>query len=456
MNSFSLERVHDDINYITDHVTKNMHDLEISDLNFGMFPRDQEICKHLANNLKENNFPHTIHVTTGKNQKEKIIQAIKILPDAIRLCMSVQSMDQEVLANIKRDNISVDQMLALAPAIKNAGLDTTSEVILGLPGESYKSHLKTLGDLMQAKMDHILTYSCMMLIGSEMATPKEREKWGLKTKFRLLVNDFVKLGNNKKILEIEEIVISSDTLPFDDYLRCREVDFIIYVTNSIPVFKPLLKLLREHDVELIKLFSKMTNNTTNFPNIKKIFDQLKQLSKDELWDSPEELESHYQNETEFQKLLDNESAFNIMYYCTGQVISNKFDEWVEYVHMIAHDLLKETKKFDKELENQFLEVKNYCKGISYNIFEDDRLNDNPEYDFNYDIITWLKNEQESSLNNYKLHEPSKINFYFTKEQFDQVQNNLNSHGKNILPWINTRKGGGFIDLLQDLWRNPSQ
>ena len=40
--------------------------------------------------------------------------------------MSVQSMDTEVLKNIRRGNISVDEMMGLAPAIKTSGLSTTS------------------------------------------------------------------------------------------------------------------------------------------------------------------------------------------------------------------------------------------------------------------------------------------------------------------------------------------
>ncbi len=454
VNSFSLERVYADIDYISNHVTKKMHDLEISDLNFGMYPRDREICEYLAQKKNENDFPHDIHVSTGKNQKEKIIQAIKILESSIRLYMSVQSMDQEVLTNIKRDNISVNQMLALAPAIKNSGLDTTCEVILGLPGESYKSHLQTLGDLLHAKMDHILTYSCMVLIGSEIATPQEREKWGLKTKFRILVKDFAKLSNGKKVIEIEEIVVSSNTLSFNDYLRCREVDFTIYAINNIPVFQPILKLLNEHDVELIQLFSRITDNAINFPNIKKIFNRFRQLTKDELWNSPEELEAHYKDEAEFQKLLNGESALNIMYYYTGQLLSENFEEWVEYVNMIAHELLKETKNFDDMLEKQFLEVNSFCKGMSHNILGNDSLTDNPEYDFEYDIINWLKDTNNSSLRNFKLSTLSRINFCLSDEQFEQIQNNLNSYGKIISSWAPERKGGGFVEVIKNLWRNP--
>ena len=452
VNSFSIERVRADIKYIADHVTKKMHDLEISDLNFGMYPRDLEICDYLAEIKKEYDFPYDIHVTTGKNNKERIIEGIKRLDGAIRLCMSVQSMDQQVLSNIRRSNISVEQMLALSPAIKNSGLDTTSEVILGLPGEGFKSHLQTLRDLLRAKMDHILTYSCMMLIGSELETPVQRKKWDIKTKFRILVRDFAKLSNGKKVIEIEEIVVGSNSMTFEDYLRCRELDFAIYVINTIPIFKPLLKFLREHDIDLIELFYRMTRHTDN--TIQKIFNRFRQLTINELWDSPEELEAHYQSDSEYQKLLNGKDAFNIMYYFTGELLAENFAAWTECTIKIAQDLLRETKKFDNELDEQFQSVANYCKGQSYNIFGKDRMLTNPEFIFNYNVIEWLNDTSNSLLTNFKLSSPYRIMFCFTNEQHHLVQKNVNVYGKNILSWFSPRKGGGFVELLQVLWRHP--
>ena len=139
VNNFSTARVQSEIQYIAEHIPKNTHSLHISDLNFGMYPRDIEICESLVKIQEEFDYPKYIKCTTGKNQKDKIIKAIKKLNSSLRVTMSVQSLDSDVLNNIRRDNISVDHMLALYPAIKEAELQTTSDVILGLPGESYSN-----------------------------------------------------------------------------------------------------------------------------------------------------------------------------------------------------------------------------------------------------------------------------------------------------------------------------
>ena len=115
VNRFSPERVKAEIDYIAEHVPENTHTLYISDLNFGMLPGDIETCNSLVEIQEKYGYPQKILSTTGKNNKERIIESIKRLNGTMALSMSVQSMNQQVLTNIRRPNISVDKMMALAP-----------------------------------------------------------------------------------------------------------------------------------------------------------------------------------------------------------------------------------------------------------------------------------------------------------------------------------------------------
>ena len=154
VNRFSKVRVKEEMDYIATHVKKNVHSLFISDLNFGMIPGDIETCNVITDIQKKyGGYPLKILSTTGKNKKEQVIESIKSLHGSLALSMSVQSLDENVLKNIKRDNISADQMLALAPTIKESNLDTTAEIIVGLPSETYDSHLDTIRKLIDAKLD---------------------------------------------------------------------------------------------------------------------------------------------------------------------------------------------------------------------------------------------------------------------------------------------------------------
>ena len=206
VNRYNLERIKKELEYIAQHVPDKITTLGISDLNFGMHKGDLEICDAIIEIQKRYNYPHIVGAATGKNSKERIIETIKRLSGSLVLTLSVQSMDKQVLNNIKRDNISEKDIIDLAPTIKNSGLQTKAEVILGLPGDNYEAHTYTLKTLLDAEIDEILVFSCMLLPGSELYPHEERKKWNLKSKHRILPRDFAKLSNGKIILETEEFL----------------------------------------------------------------------------------------------------------------------------------------------------------------------------------------------------------------------------------------------------------
>jgi len=454
VNNFSMERVKEDIEYIASHAPKDTHTLMFSDLNFGMFPRDLEICSFVSDIQKKYGFPERIHATTGKNQKEKIIEAIKLLNGSLRIWMSVQSMDEQVLNNIRRSNISSEQMVALAPTIKKAKLRTFAEVILGLPGESYASHIETIRQLVDAKMDSIQVYTCMMLPGSEMNIPAERKKWGLKTKFRILPRDFAKLSNERKVIEIEEVSIGSNTLSFNEYVELRQLAFSLVVSTVGIVYDALLRFLRENNLDVFELFFRTMKQANNGPSsIKKAFEHFKQATINELWDTSEEITEYYQNDEKFQKLLDGEDGINVLQYHHALVTAEHMDDWTDYILQIARDLLIENKSlYDEELEKKFNEISNYCRGVSFNPLGHNRMSTNPEFMFEYDIQQWIENLTDSKLENFKFPKSKKLVFKLKEKQFNEVQDEFKLFGDNPVGRAQVVKSC-YVNNLR-IWRYP--
>ena len=451
VNHFSIERVQSDIEYIAEHTPKNTHSLHISDLNFGMYPRDLEICESLAKIQQKFNYPKYIKCTTGKNQKDKIINAIKKLNNSLRVTMSVQSLDPDVLHNIRRDNISVDHMLALYPALKEANLQTTSEVILGLPGETFENHIQTLRDLVKARMDEIVVHTCMLLDGSEMGLPEERKKWEMKTKFRVLQRDFAELSNGKKVIEYEEVVVGSKTMTFEEYIELRVLAFIIFVTNQGIVFDAIQKLLREQEIDVFELYYGMlTSRKESSENTQNVIEQFKNDTIDELWDSPKELLENFQKDSEYKKLLDGEAGTNVIYHYKAVVISELMGDWTEHVIKSAHKLIQNSKNYNEDLEKQFESAANYCRGLSHNVLGQDRLETIPQYDFEYNIPTWLSPKNNLKLNNFKLEKKLKVSFEIDDEQYKMVQDNIDVYGHSRIGKSKTLK----MLPNQKLWRRP--
>ena len=106
----SVERIYKDLVYIAKRY-KGPNSLFIADSNFGMYKRDIDICRKIAEVQSKYNWPKYINVATGKNLKGRVIKCADIIGGALRLGASVQSTDPEVLKNIKRENISTEKIL---------------------------------------------------------------------------------------------------------------------------------------------------------------------------------------------------------------------------------------------------------------------------------------------------------------------------------------------------------
>ena len=451
VNKFSVEHVKEELEYIGNHLPKNIHTLYISDLNFGMIPQDLKICEVIRECQEKYSYPKRIQATTGKNRKEAIIEAIKLLSGSLLLTMSVQSMDEQILQNIRRANISTERMLALSSTIKETNLNTTSEVILGLPGETYDTHIQTLRDLISAKIDYVQGFTLMLLDGSELNTPREREKWGFKTKFRILPKDFAKLSNGKNVVEIEEVVVGSNTLSFEEYVELRVLVFIIQIGTMGIVYEPLLKLMREKQIDIFELFFKMLKNKQNAPEF--VQDALTRFEKgtiNELWDTPEQIEQNYQNEEEYKKLINGDEGINLIQFYRAVVTAEGIDDWTEYMINTSKELFEMDKKLEGKIKKQFEEVANYCRGLSHNPLKEDRMKTNPKFAFNYNIKNWLKDTTGKTIEEFKLVLEENIEFKLTEEQYNIVQDNLELFG-------NTSVGRGQVLKrvpVHLLWRKP--
>jgi radical SAM superfamily enzyme YgiQ (UPF0313 family) len=430
VNQFSLDRVYSEINYVGEHIPKKTSMLLLADLNFGMMPRDRKICEALAETQKKYGYPKYIDCSTGKNSKEKIIDALKILNGALQMNLSVQSTDEQVMVNMKRDNISTEQMLALVPTIKESKLPTMTEIIIGLPGDSLASNIKTIKDLMRVEVDEYLIYTLMLLHGSELNTPQERKKWGFKTKFRILPKEFAKLQNGKKVMEIEEVVIGSNTLSFEDYLKIRLLAFSIFTTNQ-PAFTPITKFLRQNKVDIFELFNRPLDSEDLPESIAKLFNQFKQATVDELWNSPEEIIENFQNENEYNKLLKDELGFNVLYFYQTLVNTKYMDDWTEYVISLAKKLLLENNVDEKSKLEQYDNIANYCRGLTYNLMELNPTSNNPEFLLKYDVQNWVNDASGITIEKFQFSEPRKIMFDYTLKDMKLFKDNIDIYGTSI-------------------------
>ena len=188
----------------------------ICDANFGILKRDVEIARAIRKVHDEYHLPKTCQLWLSKNTTNRNLEIAKILEDMVTPVMAIQSMEQDVLANIKRDNISSDTYIKYQERFHAIGSTTYSDLIIPLPGETFETHLKGLRKLFDMGVDIIQNHNMRMLPGSELYSSESRKKYNFKTKYRLIHGDFghYKMSHEKgvKSFELEESLRSTNTM----------------------------------------------------------------------------------------------------------------------------------------------------------------------------------------------------------------------------------------------------
>ena len=146
----------------------------VCDANFGIKKRDIDIAKTVASVKEKTGFPQGFSVQNTKNATERAYQTQKIISDAglnKGVALSMQSLDPHTLKNIKRDNISLESYFELARRFTRDKVETYSDLILPLPGETYNSFVKGVDLLIQAGQHNRIQFNNLSIL--------QMLKWGL-------------------------------------------------------------------------------------------------------------------------------------------------------------------------------------------------------------------------------------------------------------------------------------
>ncbi len=299
-------------------------------------------------------------------------------------------------------------------------------------------------------MDDVQSYTLMLLHGSELATPNYRKKWGFITKYRVLPRDFVELRTGKKVVEIEEVVVGSDSLSFEEYLELRKLALVILTVTHGVVFDSILKYLRHYQIDLFELPYRMLQQLPSRDQLTDVFQEYEKDTINELWNSPEEIEDYYQDDETYSDLVAGREGFNVIQVHHASIIKDHMPELVQLIGSVSRELLKESRNFDQNIDREILELQNYCNGISHQIFCINRMNESLKMDFEYDVLKWLNDVDDHPLTTYKCNLPLALSFEMEARNIETIINELNVYGNTNIGRAQAVKR---IEVT-NLWRTP--
>ena len=245
--------------------------------NFAIFDRDVEIAKYAAETKAKYGYPKALSVQNAKNAADRVFQAQYILAQAglnKGVTLAFQSRDPQTLKDIKRANIADEEFRRLQKLFTEHDMETYSDMIIGLPGESYDSFVTGVSrTITDGQHNRIQFGNLSILPNAEMGDPAYLERFGMKTmKVRAVTYHGSVYEPEWEVSEHEELVTETASMPCEEWMRTRAFAWMTALLHFDKILQlPLIVAKEICGVtyrELIEVFSECSSE--NYPTILEI------------------------------------------------------------------------------------------------------------------------------------------------------------------------------------------
>lgn len=262
LRSFDIERVKEEILYLRTHAANRS--IRFSDDNFGLLQRDVDIARFVREMFDAERYPTGLKIYYGKLINERIKECSLILKPLLPLCMSFQSLTPDVLTEIKRPNNSRAVFEDTRRWARTHDIAVATELIFGLPYESYDSFVKSLDGVVELRVDSVFPHGVWLLDGAELNTKESRQRYGYRTKFCVGADGITQYDDVLSV-EYEEYVVESKWMTEEDFYKLNQLGLLAYWFLGYGFFKELLYHCVTSDIKLSDLFTEMLTGAKAYP-----------------------------------------------------------------------------------------------------------------------------------------------------------------------------------------------
>jgi radical SAM superfamily enzyme YgiQ (UPF0313 family) len=267
-----LDNIKDDISFFRE---LNINTTWITDANFGILPRDPEIAKLFSSQNDYMKFVGITGLAKSKVEKRQAVLEPLIQSGLVTLYqLSIQTVDQQILDNILRTDIPLEDNIGLAKKlIETYDIDVIVELILGLPGMKVETFYKetaleyTLLNSVKPHTHHVPLY---VLPDSPVANPAYLEKYQIKLA-PIAIDESMELlhdANSKYVQQFKSknfklentlhIPISSYSYSVEDWKEMFFMNDMNHVLMNMIMVTPFIDFLHFHkNIPLDIIFKKI-------------------------------------------------------------------------------------------------------------------------------------------------------------------------------------------------------
>jgi hypothetical protein len=281
---FGLERLKSEMEWFAELKTEFVF---CCDANFGILPRDVELAEYAASVKERTGYPHALSVQNTKNATDRAYQVQKTLSDSglnKGVTLSMQSVDEATLSSIKRTNISLDTYSELQRRFTRDRVETYSDVILALPGETYDAYANGVASIIANGQHNRIQFNNLSILpNAEMGNPDYQRQFGMISVETKIVNVHGRLVDpEREVDEMQRLVVATDAMPKDQWIRARAFSWLsalLYFDKVLQI--PLLLLGQICKIsfrEIMELFA--TADRSQYPTLVEVHDLFLDKARD--------------------------------------------------------------------------------------------------------------------------------------------------------------------------------
>jgi len=221
VNSFDLERLEKEIAWFSKNKIQLVY---CCDANFGILPRDIHISEKMVEYFKTTRYPKSFYVQNTKNATDRAFNIQKILCKSGLsqiVTLSLQSISQQALQEVRRENISLQTYRDLQIRFRKEGIATYTDLLIGLPGETYASFAKGISQVIEEGQHHqIRFYPVYLLPNAPISAPESVQKYALETVTQPYLAPFSSIDASE-VIEKQTMLIACHSYTRDDWVKMR-------------------------------------------------------------------------------------------------------------------------------------------------------------------------------------------------------------------------------------------
>lgn len=346
-----MEQVKREIEWIGKNKVKY---IAMSDSNFGIRERDIELTEMLAACKRKYGVPNFISVSWAKNSPDKILKISAILKESgigFRVTSSLQSLKEDVIKAVNRTNIKKSSFDAIKESYRKQRLYSYTELILGLPMETYDSYVLGIeNSLSESIFDQLYIYPLFLFPNTKMASFESRKKYGLESK--IIENRYTKSKKIVNVKEFVEIVVGTSTMPKNNWIDSFVIGYYTLALHDDRLaFFVLHYLKKAYSIKITDLiiYARKIAFEKNLPILRKSFLKLENTAR-----GVQELGNSHLIEPEYFSGIPYDPPEGIFL----ELLINKQQFYAEFIQVVESYLNENAITFDKTVLNDLFTFQN--------------------------------------------------------------------------------------------------